>query len=343
MKPVRLLSYLAALVSAHTALAYYGPSIGRFINRDPIEERGGNNLYAYVRNQPTNAVDYLGMDMIFGVRVGSTVSDPGHVLVGILAGNNVRVFDWHATGGSSDVSSGFGLADASVRNSLLRPAQPQTLQKFIAARPNYSFYRISTTNHEDVLALAKAYELRDLANASGDDTLYNIFRRTCVDAACEVLNAGDQKMPNISPLPSTIQRGADRVAGPEGSWIRIATPRSNPTSFLTPPRGSSSSGDSGTISSEVSESDVVKMEPFVVNGTRVTATEASTRTTFAEEMTNLTNILGRRPTQDEWWNRDLYGGMPGSMRDRLLRLSQRKTPEEVVEEEIKKIMESQAW
>lgn len=40
---------------------FYSPGLGRFINRDPIEEAGGLNLYAYVRNNPVNKWDYLGM------------------------------------------------------------------------------------------------------------------------------------------------------------------------------------------------------------------------------------------------------------------------------------------
>jgi hypothetical protein len=40
---------------------YYSPSLGRFINRDPIEEQGGLNLYAFVRNDAVNQWDYLGM------------------------------------------------------------------------------------------------------------------------------------------------------------------------------------------------------------------------------------------------------------------------------------------
>jgi len=50
-----------------TSLVYYGhryysPSLGRFINRDPIEEQGGINLYSFVGNNAVNAWDYLGMD-----------------------------------------------------------------------------------------------------------------------------------------------------------------------------------------------------------------------------------------------------------------------------------------
>ena len=40
---------------------YYSPSLGRFINRDPIQERGGLNLYAAFGNDPINRVDYLGL------------------------------------------------------------------------------------------------------------------------------------------------------------------------------------------------------------------------------------------------------------------------------------------
>jgi RHS repeat-associated protein len=40
---------------------YYSPTLGRFLSRDPIEEAGGVNLYAFVRNAPPNAVDALGL------------------------------------------------------------------------------------------------------------------------------------------------------------------------------------------------------------------------------------------------------------------------------------------
>ena len=43
---------------------YYSPSLGRFLNRDPIGEEGGTNLYAFVENDPVNGWDYLGMDII---------------------------------------------------------------------------------------------------------------------------------------------------------------------------------------------------------------------------------------------------------------------------------------
>jgi RHS repeat-associated protein len=50
---------------AETGLGYWRPRrapprLGRWLSRDPLEERGGLNLYAYVLNSPTSAVDPLG-------------------------------------------------------------------------------------------------------------------------------------------------------------------------------------------------------------------------------------------------------------------------------------------
>jgi len=40
---------------------YYNGSTGRWISRDPIEERGGLNLYAFVRNNPLSSIDARGL------------------------------------------------------------------------------------------------------------------------------------------------------------------------------------------------------------------------------------------------------------------------------------------
>ena len=46
---------------------YYSPSLGRFLNRDPLGELGGATLYAFVENDPVNGWDYLGMSVMCGV------------------------------------------------------------------------------------------------------------------------------------------------------------------------------------------------------------------------------------------------------------------------------------
>ena len=46
---------------------YYSPQLGRFVNRDPIEEEGGNALYVFAMNSPINGVDSLGLEFQSGV------------------------------------------------------------------------------------------------------------------------------------------------------------------------------------------------------------------------------------------------------------------------------------
>lgn len=51
---------------SETSLSYYGyryysADIGRWLNRDPIEEKGGTNLYAVVSNNVVNWVDPEGL------------------------------------------------------------------------------------------------------------------------------------------------------------------------------------------------------------------------------------------------------------------------------------------
>lgn len=56
---------------------YYDPANGRFINRDPIGEQGGLNLYGFVGNDPVNRVDYLGMNPPDGIpQAGEPYEDP---------------------------------------------------------------------------------------------------------------------------------------------------------------------------------------------------------------------------------------------------------------------------
>jgi len=41
---------------------YYNPSTGRWLSRDPIGEKGGKNLYGFVKNNPISCVDRLGLN-----------------------------------------------------------------------------------------------------------------------------------------------------------------------------------------------------------------------------------------------------------------------------------------
>ena len=54
-------------IDDETGLVYYGaryyaPTLGRFVNQDPIEEAGGLNLYGFCENDALNTVDVLGFN-----------------------------------------------------------------------------------------------------------------------------------------------------------------------------------------------------------------------------------------------------------------------------------------
>jgi RHS repeat-associated protein len=63
--PANPFTFSTKYFDSETALGYWGfryysPKLGRWINRDAIEELGGNNVYAYVVNVPVGSIDYLG-------------------------------------------------------------------------------------------------------------------------------------------------------------------------------------------------------------------------------------------------------------------------------------------
>ncbi len=55
------LFYHASSQLSQAVFREYDPNTGRWLSRDPIAERGGINLYGYVRNEPINAIDILGL------------------------------------------------------------------------------------------------------------------------------------------------------------------------------------------------------------------------------------------------------------------------------------------
>lgn len=52
---------LAWLSVAPNAFAFYNPTAGRWLNRDPLEETAGQNVYHFSRNEPVGSIDVLGL------------------------------------------------------------------------------------------------------------------------------------------------------------------------------------------------------------------------------------------------------------------------------------------
>jgi hypothetical protein len=73
MKPLLMaLALLAVLSAPNVASAYYDPGIQRWINRDPLAEGGGVNLYTLAYNSPPNGYDTDGRG-VKGTAIGAGI------------------------------------------------------------------------------------------------------------------------------------------------------------------------------------------------------------------------------------------------------------------------------
>jgi RHS repeat-associated protein len=55
---------------------FYSPTLQRFISEDPIEYAGGLNLHAYTNNNPVNATDPLGLEVVLFGRIPGWIQNP---------------------------------------------------------------------------------------------------------------------------------------------------------------------------------------------------------------------------------------------------------------------------
>ncbi|WP_298084431.1 RHS repeat-associated core domain-containing protein [uncultured Akkermansia sp.] len=87
---------------------YYNPRDGRWINRDPITEQGGWNLYAFLGNSTQDQVDALGLIGIFGLLGGALIDYGFQVTANYIQGKEDpwTDIDW----GSVTTSAALGAA-----------------------------------------------------------------------------------------------------------------------------------------------------------------------------------------------------------------------------------------
>ncbi len=56
--------YDESLGMSYYGYRFYSPALGRWINRDPLGEAGGINLYGFVQNNPVNRIDPWGLNWL---------------------------------------------------------------------------------------------------------------------------------------------------------------------------------------------------------------------------------------------------------------------------------------
>ena len=82
---------------------FYNPKDGRWINRDPIAEEGGWNLYGFVDNNPIDSFDRSGLffDRLVSAAISAAVDIGIQVTTNIIEGKPADDIDWVSVGAAA--------------------------------------------------------------------------------------------------------------------------------------------------------------------------------------------------------------------------------------------------
>jgi RHS repeat-associated protein len=162
---------------AHNGFRDYEPTLGRYIQSDPIGLAGGISTYSYAMNSPVTLVDELGLDAT--VCLYSGAGGFGHVGIGVNSPVNVTAGYYPREGGDGNAISG--------TPGVLRIDNNANRQRCVVIR---------TTPEQDQRMIAR---MREVAQNPGT---YALTGNNCVAFVRSVLReAGINTSDSIRPRP----------------------------------------------------------------------------------------------------------------------------------------------
>lgn len=102
-------------------------SSGRWVSRDPIEEKGGLNLYGFVVNSPVNTVDFLGLRIADPIPPGYTIENFYDIRWKCMCKCKIAYENHHKKHTATEEAIFEADAD-NLRNKLYRACDPATFQ-----------------------------------------------------------------------------------------------------------------------------------------------------------------------------------------------------------------------
>ena len=149
----------------------YDPTLGRYVQADPVGLAGDQNPYSYVEGNPVRLIDPDGLDIAV-IENGPTSGNPvGHTAI--------------AVSGSGVYSFGNGVKQGSSLAKYLRRESP---------RRNTRIYLIKTTSEQDAAALRYLRSYRHMSLGGG---LWDIASDNCAVRSNRALDAAKIPYPMI--------------------------------------------------------------------------------------------------------------------------------------------------
>jgi RHS repeat-associated protein len=170
-------------VHPNSGLYYYGyrfyePNLQRWMNRDPIREAGGINLYGFVGNSSINAVDGSGLDFHQSPPGGIFLSGPFNYLGGDTDLENVGagVYDTFPLVGNhlANIMNGLATIGDVIKNVLENVSTTVAGDPGLGDGANNALLVMPTGWLEDIAKLAKlSKEAKICAAAAEEKTVWN--------------------------------------------------------------------------------------------------------------------------------------------------------------------------
>ena len=158
---------------------FYSPGMGRWLNRDPLEEEGGINLYAAMGNNPVNGVDEYGLilDVLVDVAfitydVYTIVRDPRDATNwAALGADGLAAVVPFATGAGAAVRAGSAASKAGKATKAATKVKPKaaktTYQTYTKTHPNGSIYVGRTSGKANPYRNVRARDAKHHMSAKG--------------------------------------------------------------------------------------------------------------------------------------------------------------------------------
>ncbi|MFT4175265.1 MAG: RHS repeat-associated core domain-containing protein, partial [Luteolibacter sp.] len=230
-------TYSTKFTEYSTGLCYYGyrwytPKLGRWISKDPIEESGGINLYAFVGNKGVNKWDYLGQrtvsewisDLIDSL---DTPIGDGGAHGGGWAGALYDLEDWLKgnTPSTTDYPSGDPKSDAMSKSPIGRKLVNGYLDKFknktCVNWGDYTNVTLDFGANEFIESIPNG-RAHFVGSARGDAYSYQFYPNKCkVKAKFVVTNTTSLKSALYHLIPNSWNRTTPGKSG--ANWTQTYT------------------------------------------------------------------------------------------------------------------------